>query len=203
MRSDAFLLKDAVGHAAAACRKETATALTEAGRHAWSDGRLTSENSALKKRTEEMCSEINALEDKCSKLAMRFGAEEEKNWELQRMLDDALSVKSEIKSCWNIEEKVQPPSATRPEGEHVTPGSIRWSGRTHFSSKMLTADRYIPLTGQGLTTMVLKPAENGRGVECIENTIEIPGIGSFFRFEEGRDLRAEIELDGKITVFVE
>ena len=203
MRPETFLLKDAKVHETTACRKETAAALTDAGRHAWSDGRLTAENAALKKRTEEMRSEINALEGRCSKLAARLGAEEEKNWELQRMLDDALSVKPEIKICGNIAEEMQQPSDIVQESDRGAPGFFRWFGGTRFSSFMLTADRYIPLIGPGLATMVLKPAENGRGVECRENTIEIPGIGSFIRFEEDRDLRAEINPDGRITVFVD
>ena len=82
-------------------------------------------------------------------------------------------------------------------------GSVRWFDGTSFRSDMFTAESYIPLADLGFGKVVLKPAEAGRGIECRNNTVDIPGIEAFISFIEDSDLRAECTPDGRITVFME
>jgi hypothetical protein len=90
-----------------------------------------------------------------------------------------------------------------PETDAVGGGeTVRWFAKTCFHSKLLTADRYIPLADMKFQKIVLKPTECG-GVECGNNLIMIPGFESIHCFAGDRDLRAAAMADGRIEIYME
>ena len=96
-------------------------------------------------------------------------------------------------------EKLRAAAVERADGLN----SVRWFDRKYFRSEMFTAASYILLADLEFRKVVLKPAETGRGIECRNNTVEIPGILELKGFTGDSYLRAEAAPNGRITVFME